>query len=87
VAAPAWKIADSVLMHFFADQVVVFVGSSQETHLVASPASSLLRWLEGGSATEAALFALCSGLAEPNAELPTMLHMLTSAGIIEEARG
>jgi hypothetical protein len=81
VTSPLWRVAGGVALRFWADEAIVFVDATQETHLVGPPAAALLRRLDTGAASEDALGDGESLAAAPLAEI---LQTLASGGIVEE---
>jgi len=81
VTSALWRVAGGVALRFWADEAIVFVDATQETHLVGPPAAALLRRLGKGAASEDAL---CDSESLGSAQLAEILRTLASGGIVEE---
>ena len=81
MTSPLWRVAGGVALRFWADEAIVFVDSTQETHLVGPPAAALLRRLGKSAASEDALR---DGESLDPAQLAEILQTLASGGIVEE---
>jgi hypothetical protein len=82
VTSPLWRVAGGVALRFWADEAIVFVDATQETHLVGPPAAALLRRLGDGTASEEAL---CHSEGLDAAQLADVLRALAAGSIVEES--